>query len=74
MWSSLRAAIALVFVALSPAIAQRPKQDRDEDFATAKPAVGDLLADLSVYSPDGTKFKTSDLRGKYAVLTFGCLT
>ncbi|OYW22122.1 MAG: hypothetical protein B7Z55_04995 [Planctomycetales bacterium 12-60-4] len=38
------------------------------------PLVGDPLPDVTVYSPDGSPFKTADLRGQYTVLTFGCLT
>jgi cytochrome oxidase Cu insertion factor (SCO1/SenC/PrrC family) len=46
----------------------------DEDFVRASPTLGDALPDLTVYTPDGSEVKTSDLRGHYAVLTFGCLT
>ena len=69
-------ALALAFVALPPdAYAQRGQgQEREEEFLKGKPAVGDPLAELTVYSPDGTEFKTADLRGHYTVLTFGCLT
>lgn len=69
-------ALALTFVAW-PANVQAQKgqgQEREEDFLKAKPAVGDPLADVTVYSPDGSPFKTSDLRGHFTVLTFGCLT
>ena len=54
--------------------AQKEKAKKDEDFAAEKPAVGDKLPDLTVYTPDGKAFKTADLRGHYTVLTFGCLT
>jgi cytochrome oxidase Cu insertion factor (SCO1/SenC/PrrC family) len=64
--------VALVLSA--PALAQGNKEQRDEDFLKAKPAVGDALPDLTVYRPDGKEVKTSELRGHYVVLTFGCLT
>ena len=69
-------AFALAFVALPADVhAQRGQgQEREEEFLKGKPAVGDPLAELNVYSPDGTEFKTADLRGHYTVLTFGCLT
>ena len=56
--------------------AAAPAQPRptEEDFVKAKPAVGDPLPELTVYAPDGKEVKTSDLRGHYTVLTFGCLT
>ena len=70
-----------VFVlALLPSTAiSQPKEKKEgklkgEDFAKAKPAVGDPLPDLTVYSPDGKEVKTSILKGHYTVLTFGCLT
>lgn len=57
------------------ASAQNKKEKRsDEEFVTEKPAIGDTLPNLTVYSPDGQEFKTADLRGHYTVLTFGCLT
>lgn len=63
-----------LLLAAVPAPAQDPKGQREEDFVKAKPAVGDPLPDLTVYSPDGKEVKTADLRGHYTVLTFGCLT
>ncbi len=55
------------------AYAQKEKRS-DEDFIKEKPAIGEAIPELTVYSPDGKEFKTSDLRGHYTVLTFGCLT
>lgn len=68
--------VVLVFVGLSsPVQAQRQKQKvNEEDFVKEAPIVGDSLPDVTVYSPNGTEFKTADLRGHYTVLTFGCLT
>jgi cytochrome oxidase Cu insertion factor (SCO1/SenC/PrrC family) len=63
----------LAVVIAAPASAQKDRQS-DEDFVREKPAVGEMLPDVVVYSPDGKEFKTADLRGHYTVLTFGCLT
>jgi cytochrome oxidase Cu insertion factor (SCO1/SenC/PrrC family) len=75
---SLFAITGLAAASLSqPPAKDRPMKDRpvkDADFAKAKPAVGDTLPDLTVYSPDGKEVKTSELRGHYTVLVFGCLT
>lgn len=54
--------------------AEPEKKRAEEDFFKEKPAVGDRVPDLTVYSPDGKEVKTSSLRGQYVVLTFGCLT
>lgn len=66
------AMIAAVFPAA--ALGQKEKGKNEEDFIKEKPAVGDMLPDLTVYTPDGREVKTSQLRGQYVVLTFGCLT
>lgn len=64
-----------LLLALVPAAAHAQQGKRNEDeFVKEKPAVGDVLPDLVVYSPDGKEVKTADLRGHYTVLTFGCLT
>ena len=64
----------LALALAAPALAQGKKEQRDEDFEKARPAVGDPLPDVVVYSPDGKDVKTSELRGHHVVLTFGCLT
>jgi len=72
-----RFALVLTIAALSgAAIAQNQKGPKksEEDFVREKPAIGDTLPDLTVYSPDGKEVKTSSLRGQHVVLTFGCLT
>jgi hypothetical protein len=46
----------------------------DEDFLKEKPAIGDTLPDLTVYTPNGKEMKTTSLRGQHVVLVFGCLT
>ena len=56
------------------ALAQPEKKKNEEDFLKEKPAIGDTLPDLTVYSPDGKEVKLSGLRGQHVVLTFGCLT
>lgn len=58
---------------VTPAQAQRMQQ-REKAFLKSKPLIGEMLPDVTVYSPDGTPFRTADLRGHYTVLTFGCLT
>jgi cytochrome oxidase Cu insertion factor (SCO1/SenC/PrrC family) len=72
----LMARFVLALLAAAPpvaALAQPPKKS-EEDFVKEKPAVGDTLPDVTVYSPDGKEVKTSELRGQFVVLTFGCLT
>jgi len=65
-------AFAALLIAGSPAMAQ-PKKD-EEAFAKEKPAIGDMLPDLTIYTPDGKELKTSSWRGHHTVLVFGCLT
>ena len=54
--------------------AQPKKKENEENFVKEKPAVGDALPDLTVYSSDGKEVKLSSLRGSHVGLTFGCLT
>ncbi len=63
-----------VGVAAQPDKQPEKKQKSEADFVKEKPAVGDKLPDLTVYSPDGKEVKLSNLRGSHVVLTFGCLT
>jgi len=56
----------------SPSLEERIK--RDKEFPHEKPGIGDSFPELTIYRPDGTPVNTSDLRGRYVVLTFGCLT
>ncbi len=76
MHRTLFFAMAFVLAAWVPADAraQRKRASRDENFVESKPAVGDALPEVTVYTPDGEPFKTAQLRGRYAVLVFGCLT
>lgn len=38
------------------------------------PKVGTALPEVTAYDADGKEFSTKQLRGKHAVLVFGCLT
>ena len=68
------AALSLVAILLpDEAPAQRSKK-KDQDFIKTRPVVGDSLPVLEVHTPDGKPFSTSELRGSYTVLVFGCLT
>jgi hypothetical protein len=68
-------AIGLLLGALPGGVAAQPEKKKNEaDFVKEKPAVGDKLPDLTVYSPEGKEVKLSSLRGSHVVLTFGCLT
>lgn len=67
--------VILLAMTAWPADAQAQRmREREQDFMTSRPLVGDAIPDVTVHSADGTAFKTSDLRGHYTVLTFGCLT
>jgi cytochrome oxidase Cu insertion factor (SCO1/SenC/PrrC family) len=66
-------AVGVLLAAVPAVLAQQPKKS-GEDFVKEKPAVGDVIPDVTVYTPDGKEFKTSELRGHYTVITFGCLT
>lgn len=72
----LSAAFLLALAVPGPALAQREKRKMmtDEEFARAKPALGEVIPDVTVYDSAGKEVKTSSLRGHYTVLTFGCLT
>jgi hypothetical protein len=68
------AAVSLMVIVLpADAPAQRSKK-KDQDFVKTRPVVGDSLPVLEVHTPDGKPFSTSELRGGYSVLVFGCLT
>jgi len=43
-------------------------------FDQRAPAIGSELPDLSVSDGDGNPLKVRDLRGKFTVIVFGCLT
>ena len=70
-WLTLGLLLALLFFS---AISTTHAQPRRGGFGGGLPKVGTTLPDLTVYTPDGKELKTSSLRGKHVVLTFGCLT
>jgi cytochrome oxidase Cu insertion factor (SCO1/SenC/PrrC family) len=71
---SLILGIALL-VATVPNLALAQQRKREEAaFVKQRPAVGEVLPDVTVYDVNGQEVKTSSLRGQYVVLTFGCLT
>ena len=59
---------------LAPFDARGQGKKSEEDFEKEKPAIGDRLPDVTVYSREGKEVKTSSLRGQHVVITFGCLT
>lgn len=69
-----RFGLALFAAALPAAALAQPGKKSEADFAKEKPAIGETLPDLTIYSPDGKEVKLSSLRGSHVVLTFGCLT
>lgn len=38
------------------------------------PAIGEPLPAVDIHDADGKSFNTSQIRGKHAVIVFGCLT
>ena len=74
MRSALLLAIPLLLATWPAEVRAQRNPKKDAEFLKARPAVGDPLPKLTVYTPDGKEFKTADLRGHYTVLTFGCLT
>ena len=64
----------IAMISFLPAHALGQGKKNEEDFVKEKPAIGDTIPDLVVYSPDGKEVKTSSLKGQHVVLTFGCLT
>ena len=43
-------------------------------FDQQAPAIGQPLPDVKLNTADGKEFSTSQLKGSYTVLVFGCLT
>jgi len=43
-------------------------------FKRASPGIGEPIPEVTVYTVDGKEFSTSQLKGSYTVLVFGCLT
>lgn len=63
-----------VFSMVAPCGHAQTMRDREKEFLQSKPVIGDVMPNVTVFSPDGSPFHTADLRGHYTVLTFGCLT
>ena len=45
-----------------------------QQFGSSLPQVGRVLPNVTAYDENGGEFSLNQLRGKYAVLVFGCLT
>ncbi len=63
-----------IFLADASQVQAQRLREREQEFMTAPPRVGDPLPSVTVYAANGQPFETSRLRGRYTVLTFGCLT
>lgn len=74
MRSLFRVTVGLVVAVFCAPAGARAQKSTEEDFVKEKPAIGDTVPDVTVYSPDGKEVKLSSLRGQHVVLTFGCLT
>ena len=57
-----------------PAAGASPRERVDRAFERNAPAVGEPLPDIAAYDADGGVFRLSSLKGRPAVLVFGCLT
>jgi cytochrome oxidase Cu insertion factor (SCO1/SenC/PrrC family) len=66
--------LVCVFAAISLEAAAQRNPKKEAAFVVAHPTIGDSLPNVTVLTPDGKPFDTADLRGHFAVLTFGCLT
>jgi len=51
-----------------------PGRQPSAQFPQVTRLVGEQLPDINVVDAAGKSISTSDLRGKYTVLVFGCLT
>ncbi len=65
---------SMILAGSQPGFAQQRMQEREQEFLDEKPLINDPLPEVTIYAADGSRFKTSSLRGHYTVLTFGCLT
>jgi hypothetical protein len=65
----------LLALAIQPGIASAQERKKSEaEFVRSRPAIGDAIPDVVIYDSTGKEVRTSELRGHYTVLTFGCLT
>ena len=46
----------------------------ESSFAQRSPGIGQPVPDVKLYTAEGKEFPTSQLKGSYTVLVFGCLT
>jgi cytochrome oxidase Cu insertion factor (SCO1/SenC/PrrC family) len=69
-------ALAAMLSLLGPSATAPAQEEKksEEEFVLESPTVGDSLPDLVVYDSQGNELRTSQLKGHYTVLTFGCLT
>ena len=75
LFSSLLLAASLSGIAApAPPKAVSPKERVNRQFAASAPAVGSLLPDITVYDSRGKEFPLRRIKGRHAVIVFGCLT
>ena len=46
----------------------------ESSFTQRSPGIGQPVPEVKLYTADGKEFSTSQLKGSYTVLVFGCLT
>lgn len=46
----------------------------EKAFVASKPTIGDTIPEIALFDESGNPFNTRSFRGKYVVVTFGCLT
>ncbi len=82
-FSTLLGLAGLLAMTCSPSASygQRPGQGGQSGrsqvssaFNRSSPGIGESIPEVTVYTADGKKFSTSQLKGSYTVLVFGCLT
>lgn len=67
--------LASLLICGSLAGSARSQVDReDPEFVEQSPKIGDQFPVLTIFNSTGSEFKTSQFRGNYTVVTFGCLT
>ena len=66
---------SIAWILVMAMVGQGDAQQRGQQAAlSGAPGIGDSLPVVQVYLADGTPFSTSQLKGSYSVLVFGCLT
>ena len=66
---------SIAWILVMAMVGQGHAQQRGQQGAlSGAPGIGDSLPVVKVYLGDGTPFLTSQLKGSYSVLVFGCLT